>query len=74
MAKFKKGDAVQQAQPTPLKGAVLGFAVDQETGDVVVKVGYKDADGNEHHRHFDEAQLEKAQPTEVSEPTAAATK
>lgn len=58
MAKFKKGDAVRQAVPTPIAGEVVGYSVDQQTGDVTVCVQYKDADGAEHRRHFLEAQLE----------------
>jgi hypothetical protein len=53
MAKFKKGDAVRQILPVPVVGTVDSFAVDQETGDLQVKVTTPDGE-----RHFTEDQLE----------------
>ena len=45
-AKFKKGDAVRQVQSAPVRGTVQGFGLDQETGDVTVRVGWVDAEGH----------------------------
>ena len=54
---FKKGDKVSQVLSAPIEGEVAGFALCQETGEVHVKVEYKDADGNVHERHFKQDEL-----------------
>ena len=58
MAKFKKGDAVRQIIK-PIEGVVESFTVDQESGDVQIKVAVSDGtpDGT-HAYHFKEDQLE----------------
>lgn len=56
--KFKKGDPVSQVVAAPIVGNVAGFDLDQETGDVSVKVEWTDADGVEHSRFFTEAELQ----------------
>lgn len=62
MAKFKKGDVVRQVMPPPVTGTVVGYSVDQETGDVQVRIEWseKDADGVDHvvSRYFTDAELE----------------
>lgn len=56
MAKFKKGDAVEQIV-VPITGTVGGFQVDQESGDVLVLVNYK-LGGVSHSRYFKESDIE----------------
>lgn len=51
MAKFTKGQEVVQVV-TPIKGVVTGFQVDQETGDLLVKVEWTNADGSTGERFF----------------------
>jgi len=58
MAKFNKGDAVVQILPAPISGVVGGFDVDQETGDVLVRVDWMDADGHEHQKFFKADEIE----------------
>lgn len=55
MAKFKKGDQVAQVI-TPVRGEVIGFQVDQETGDLQVAVTWPD-DGGMHTRYFKEDEI-----------------
>ena len=55
--KFKKGDTVQQVLPEPIKGEVVGYALDQTTGAVSAKVEWTDADGHAHSRFFSEDEL-----------------
>lgn len=55
MAKFKKGDQVQQLI-TPIVGEVSGFQVDQETGELQIAVSWKD-DTGEHTRYFREGEI-----------------
>lgn len=57
MAKFSKGDSVAQIV-APIAGEVLGFQVDQESGDLLVLVGWTDADGD-HSRYFKESEINK---------------
>lgn len=57
MAKFKKGDAVAQVLPAPIVGTVDGFSLCQETGEVMPKVVWSDADGVQHERYFREDEL-----------------
>jgi len=58
MAQFKKGDSVVQVV-TPIAGTVQGFQVDQETGALLVLVGWTDADGD-HARYFEESHIAPA--------------
>ena len=62
MAKFKPGDYVRQVMPTPVEGTVVGYGLDQNTGDVQFHVAnkVKDAEGVEHieSRFFAAEQLE----------------
>ena len=57
MANFTQGQAVTQILPTAIQGQVLGFGFDPNTGNVTVLVGYKDADGNDQQRYFQQAEL-----------------
>jgi hypothetical protein len=45
---FKRGEPVRQVQPAPVRGTVQGFGLDQETGEVTVKIGWVDADKHVH--------------------------
>lgn len=54
---FTKGTKVEQVMPAPITGVVTGYAVDQETGEVDVRVEWQDEDGSTHAKHFKEAQL-----------------
>lgn len=60
MAKFSKGDKVTQIV-TPIQGEVIGFQVDQETGDLQVAVAWGgDADGDgkvDHVKYFKESEI-----------------
>ena len=56
MAKFAKGAAVRQVVPT-VEGTVMGYSVDQETGEVMVLVEWVDASGESHSRYFKEGEL-----------------
>lgn len=57
MAQFKKGAPVRQIVK-PITGNVEGFQVDQETGDLQVLVGWKDADGHGQSKYFKADELE----------------
>ena len=57
MAKFAKGDKVAQIV-TPISGEVTGFQVDQESGEVLVKVEWQDADGHSGSRFFKETEIQ----------------
>jgi hypothetical protein len=57
---FKKGDAVQQIVPDPIRGTVADFTVDRETGAVQVLVEWTDAEGNVSSRYFNADQLQAA--------------
>lgn len=69
MAKFAKGAPVRQVVPT-VTGNVTGYSVDQETGDVLVLVEWKDANGDDHSRYFKEAELEDNAPPADPAPAA----
>ena len=60
MTKFKKGDQVTQ-KITPIQGEVVGFQVDQETGELQVAVawgGDLDGDGKiDHVKYFNASDL-----------------
>ena len=53
---FKNGDKVVQVIPAPISGTVVGFALDQETGEVHVRVQWDDEAGV-HERHFAQTEL-----------------
>jgi hypothetical protein len=55
---FTQGQAVTQVLPSPIKGNVVGFGFDPNTGNVTVLVSYLDADGNEQQRYFQQSELE----------------
>jgi hypothetical protein len=57
---FKKGEKVIQVVPAPIVGTVAGFDVDQETGVVLPRVEWTDADGVVHSRHFNANELQSA--------------
>lgn len=52
-----KGTAVTQVVPAAFKGTVVGYSVDANTGAVLNLVSYKDAEGNDQHGYFTDAQL-----------------
>ena len=54
---FTKGQTVTQVLPAPITGEVAGFALDQENGEVIVLVNYKDVEGNEQSRYFRQSEL-----------------
>lgn len=58
MAKFKKGDKVRQIMPPPVTGTIDFFNVDQETGELQIRITRKDAEGNKHRTYFKENELE----------------
>jgi hypothetical protein len=64
MATFKKGDAVRQVVAAPIVGTVVGFDIDQQSGDVQLLVEWNDGE-EKRQRHFTESQLEA-----VEQPTA----
>ena len=55
---FKKGEKVTQVQPKAIAGVVEGFAVDQETGELNVRVAYADEQEDQHVRYFKEHELQ----------------
>ena len=57
MSNFTKGQAVTQVLPEPIAGEVAGFALDQDTGDVIVLVEYTDANGELHSRYFRQEEI-----------------
>lgn len=57
-AKFKKGETVKLAIPTP-QGPVEAFRVDDD-GNMHYLVSWVDADGQAQQRWFSESQLESA--------------
>lgn len=58
--KFAKGTAVKQVQPAPVTGVVGAFDLDQETGNVSVRVDWSDENGD-HSRFFTEDELQAAE-------------
>jgi len=54
---FTKGQTVTQVLPAPISGEVAGFSLDQENGEVLVLVSYKDADGESQTRYFKQSDL-----------------
>ncbi len=57
---FKKGAKVTQVVTAPISGVVDGFAVDQETGEVLVRVSYTNDAEESHLRYFRDSELAEA--------------
>lgn len=55
---FTKDQKVSQILPAPITGVVAGFALDQDTGEVIVLVSSTDADDVVHSRYFKQTELE----------------
>jgi len=55
---FTNGQTVIQVLPTAITGTVDGFGFDPVTGLVTVLVGYKDADGNDQQRYFQQNEID----------------
>ena len=55
MAKLQKGTKVEQIV-APINGTVEGFQVDQQTGDLLVLVSWKDGNATQ-SRYFKESDL-----------------
>lgn len=58
MAAIKKGDAVRQIV-VPISGVVVGFDIDQESGDRQLLVEWTDAEGT-HQKYFRDGEVEPA--------------
>jgi hypothetical protein len=58
---FAKGASVVQVV-NPIKGTVGGFSVDQETGEVQVRVDWTDAEGTLHSRFFKQDEIAAQEP------------
>lgn len=54
---FTKGQEVSQIITAPIVGTIEGFSLDQENGEVMVLVAYKDIDGNDQHRYFKQSEV-----------------
>lgn len=57
---FTKGQTVTQVLPAPIEGTVTGFSLDQENGEVLVLVSFKDAEGNDQSRYFKQSEVTAA--------------
>lgn len=57
MTAFVKGQTVTQVVPAPITGEVAGFSLDQENGEVLVLVAYKDANGEDQTRYFKQSEI-----------------
>lgn len=60
MPKFTKGQEVSQIIAAPIVGTVEKFAFDENTGEIIVLVSYKDADGEDQMRYFKETEIAAA--------------
>ena len=69
---FKKGDKVTQVVAAAITGEVIGFALDQESGQVQAMVEYTDPAGEVHTRFFEQSEL-VATPETVAVPEVLAT-
>lgn len=58
---IKKGTIVQQVVNAPIQGTVDDYAVDRQTGEVTLLVGWTDGAGQRHERHFKESEVSIAQ-------------
>ena len=63
MVAFTKGQAVVQVQAAPIEGVVESFAFDPDTANITVLVSYKDAEGNDQQRYFNQSELAAAPVT-----------
>jgi len=57
MPKFTQGQEVSQIVTAPITGTVEKFAFDENTGEIVFLVAYKDADGEDQKRYFKETEI-----------------
>jgi type II secretory pathway component PulL len=57
MPTFTQGQEVSQVITAPITGTVEKFSFDENTGEIVVLVSYKDADGNDQQRYFKETEI-----------------
>lgn len=69
MATFKKGDKVAQIVPV-IKGEVVKFSVNQESGEVQYLVAWTDAEGQEQSRYFEGHEIDIDPETLDPETTA----
>ena len=60
MVAFVQGQAVKQILPAPIEGTVDAFGFDPNTGNITVLVSYKDAEGNDQQRYFNQSEIEAA--------------
>ena len=51
-----KGTKVRQIVPV-IEGTVESYSVDQESGNILMLVVWKDADGNEQSKYFKESEV-----------------
>jgi hypothetical protein len=72
--KFKKDEQVRQIMPAPIVGAVGRFHFSPETGEMQYEVSWKDAEGVEHRRVFNEDQIEAVEDAATAAEDAAASK
>jgi acylphosphatase len=52
-----KGQTVKQVISTAIEGEVVGFSLNQQNGEVLVLVSFKDADGNDQTRYFKQSEI-----------------
>jgi hypothetical protein len=57
MTQFAKGAIVKQIV-TPIQGSILGYQIDQETGERLNLVEWTDANGDVQSRYFKDGELE----------------
>ena len=57
MPKFTQGQEVSQIIAAPITGIIEKFAFDENTGEIVFLVSYKDVDGEYQHRYFKETEI-----------------
>ena len=57
MPKFTQGQEVVQIVAAPITGTVEKFAFDENTGEIVFLVSYKDAEGEDQARYFKESEI-----------------
>lgn len=57
MPKFIKGQEVSQLITAPIVGTVEKFSFDENTGEILVLVSYKDVDGEDQMRYFKESEI-----------------
>ena len=57
-SQFMRGQTVRQIVSAPIVGVIETFEADRETGERMIRVAWKDADGVVHSRHFAEEEIE----------------